>query len=161
MRCKNTPDNRLRKKSDDYSRVKGYVSLVPLEVHPAEMRPIASTNLSRFLSPLAIPMPIVSRCIIAGSVKHRARRFLAEVKAKDEGAKETTASTTAGAAQGGQWRRISLVRMRGAFRDLSDYRPGRQTPAGLSRPRHSVRDTIRRERVVSSSGFHRIHPCPV
>jgi len=56
------------------------------------MRPIASTNLSRFLSPLAIPMPIVSRCIIAGSVKHRARRFLAEVKAKDEGAKETMAA---------------------------------------------------------------------
>lgn len=94
-------------------------------------------------------MPIVSRCIIARSVKHRARTFLAKVKAKDEGAKETAndVRTAVGAVRGtNQWRRISLVRMRDAFRDLLGCWPLRLV--GLSRPRHSVRDTIRCGRVV-------------
>lgn len=53
----------------------------------------------------------------------RCARFLrAEVKAKDEGAKEATGGELHPARREGRWGRISPVRMRDAFRDLSGRR---------------------------------------
>jgi len=99
-------------------------------------------------------MPIVSRCIIVRSVKHRARRFLAEVKAKDEGAKEATAVGYHGqyGIRGAVGANIARTHARCVPRSLSPP----AAPAGLSRPRHSVRDTIRCQRVISSSELHQI-----
>lgn len=142
-------------------------------MYPVEMRPIASTRTC--LDPS--PMPIVSRCIIAKSVKHCARTFLAKVKAKDEGAKETAKRRQDHSRRGAreeQWRRISLVRMRDAFRYLLGCWPLRLASVvrdilsairfganvlcpspwiTLGRPRRSQVDTRQRRAWIASKNY--------
>jgi len=113
------------------------------------MRPIAHHRGSPS-RPLGPPLSIVSRYIIAGSVK---RRFLAEVKAKDEGAKEVAAATGDPPDEGPVGANIVRTHARCVPRSL---RPP-VAPAGLSRPRHSVRDTIRCKFVASPPNV--VHPC--
>lgn len=83
----------------------------------------------------------------------RAERFLAEVKAKDEGTKEeaTAAGDPGLVRREGRWGRISPARMRGACRDLLGRR--------LLRLVSVVRDVLSAIRFgvnVSCSGPHRL-----
>jgi hypothetical protein len=118
------------------------------------MRPIVSANLSR---PLAY-----AYCF---TVHHRGVRETpcADVsyKGKGEGRRDEgdgKRRQDRRGARDGQWRRISArTHARCVPRSLRLL----ATPAGLSRPRHSVRDTIRRERVVSILLDHIEAPAPV
>lgn len=87
-----------------------------------------------------------------------AERFLAEVKAKDEGTKEeaVAAADDPGLMRHeGRWgANIARTHARCVPRSLRLPVAPAKLVSGLSRPRRSVRDTIPRELIVLYAGLH-------